>query len=172
MEDDLRNAAFIDSANLHQAIKDLGWTLDYRKFRVFLRDKYRVGKAYLFIGFLETQQALYANLQEYGFILIFRPTLRYKDGHTKGNCDADLVLKAMVEYGNYEKAVIVSGDGDFYSFIDHLKREGKLAQVLVPNESRYSALLKKINEADAKYFSFISRMRQKLEYRKAESLQK
>jgi uncharacterized LabA/DUF88 family protein len=167
-----KNAAFIDSANLHQAIKDLGWSLDYRKFRRFLADKYHVEKAYLFIGFLETQQSLYANLQEYGYILIFRPTLRYRDGHTKGNCDADLVLKAMVEYPNYEQAVIVTGDGDFYSFIDHLKREGKLAQVLVPNELRYSALLKKINQAEAKYFSFISRMKPKLEYQKYEESQK
>lgn len=170
--EDLKNAAFIDSANLHQAIKDLGWRLDYRKFRKFLADKYNVGKAYLFIGFLETQQSLYAHLQEYGYILIFRPTLRYRDGHTKGNCDADLVLKAMVEYPNYEQAVVVTGDGDFYSFIDHLKRERKLGQVLIPDESRYSALLKKINEADAKYFSFISRMRTKLEYRRTEEAQK
>jgi uncharacterized LabA/DUF88 family protein len=170
--EDLKNAAFIDSANLYQAIKDLGWTLDYRKFRRFLADKYHVGKAYLFIGFLETQQSLYARLQEYGYILIFRPTLRYKDGHTKGNCDADLVLKAMVEYPNYDQAVVVTGDGDFYSFIDHLKREGKLAQVLVPSELRYSALLKKINEADAKYFSFISRMRSKLEYHRSPEPQK
>jgi len=166
--EELKNAAFIDSANLYQAIKDLGWALDYRKFRRYLSEKYKVGKAYLFIGFLETQQSLYAHLQEYGYILIFRPTLRYRDGHTKGNCDADLVLKAMVEYLNYEKAVIVTGDGDFYSFIDHLKREGKLTQVLIPNELRYSALLKKINESDAKYFSFISRMRSKLEYQKSE----
>ena len=50
--------------------------------------------------------------------------LRYRDGHTKGNCDADLVLKAMVEYPNYEQAVIVNGDGDFYSLIDHLNRRG------------------------------------------------
>lgn len=164
---ELRNAAFIDSANLYQAIEDLGWHLDYRRFRQFLADKYHVGKAYLFLGFLETQQSLYARLQEYGYILIFRPTLRYKDGHTKGNCDADLVLKAMVEYPNYEQAIIVTGDGDFYSLIDHLKREGKLAQVIIPNEARYSALLKKINEADAKYFSFVSRMRAKLEYRQS-----
>ncbi len=167
--EDLKNAAFIDSANLHQAIKDLGWALDYRKFRRHLTDKYHVGKAYLFLGFLETQQSLYAHLQEYGYILIFRPTLRYRDGHTKGNCDADLVLKAMVEYANYEQAVIVTGDGDFYSLIDHLKREKKLSQVLIPNELRYSALLKKINEADAKYFSFISRLRSKLEYEKVEA---
>lgn len=166
--EDGKNAAFIDAANLHQAIKDLGWKLDYRKFRVFLKEKYHVGKAYLFIGFLETQQSLYANLQEYGYILIFRPTLKYRDGHTKGNCDADLVLKAMVEYPNYDSAVIVTGDGDFYSLIDHLKKESKLAQVLVPNEARYSVLLKNVNEAGAKYFSFVSRMRSKLEYKESE----
>jgi len=167
--EDGKNAAFIDSANLYQAIKDLGWSLDYRKFRVYLAEKYHVGKAYLFIGFLDTQQSLYTRLQEYGYILVFRPTLKYRDGHTKGNCDADLVLKAMVEYPNYDSAVIVTGDGDFYSLIDYMKSEGKLAQVLIPNESRYSALLKKINDADTKYFSFLSRMRSKLEYRRPET---
>ncbi|MBI4234787.1 NYN domain-containing protein, partial [Candidatus Peregrinibacteria bacterium] len=77
-------------------------------------EKYKVDKAFLFIGYIEGNNRLYSLLQEAGFICIFKPTLKYKDGTTKGNCDAELVLKAMIEYVNYDKAVIVTGDGDFY----------------------------------------------------------
>lgn len=61
--EDLKNAAFIDAANLYQAIKDLGWALDYRKFRRYLAEKYQVGKAYLFIGgvnpsFIQTSETV------------------------------------------------------------------------------------------------------------------
>jgi uncharacterized LabA/DUF88 family protein len=164
----MNNAAFIDGANLYQSISDLGWRLDYRKFRRFLKEKYKVEITYLFLGFLETEQAMYTRLQESGYVLVFKPTLKYKDGHTKGNCDADLVLKAMVEFQNYDKAIIVTGDGDFYSLIEYLKHENKLEQVLIPNEFRYSALLKKINESGTKYFSFLNRMKGKLEFTKTQ----
>ncbi|MEK7193614.1 MAG: NYN domain-containing protein [Patescibacteria group bacterium] len=158
------NAAFIDSNNLYQAIKVLGWKLDDAKFRIFLSDKYDIQKAYLCIGYLPQNQAMYTKLQQKGYILVFKPVLTLKDGTTKGNCDADLVLRAMVEYPNYDKAVIVAGDGDYYSLIDYLKSQDKLEQVLIPNEERYSALLKKVNNEHLKYVSFISRMRNKLEY--------
>jgi hypothetical protein len=34
--------AFIDSQNLNLGIKDLGWNLDFARFRVYLKDKYKV----------------------------------------------------------------------------------------------------------------------------------
>ncbi len=158
------NAAFIDSNNLYRAIETLGWKLDNTKFRTFLSDKYDVQKAYLHIGYLPQNQAMYTKLQQKGYILVFKPVLTLKDGSTKGNCDADLVLRAMIEYPNYDKAVIVAGDGDYYSLIDYLKSKNKLEQVLVPDEFRYSALLKKVNDEHLKYVSFVSRIRSKLEY--------
>jgi uncharacterized LabA/DUF88 family protein len=158
------NYAFIDSQNLYLSIHSLVWKLDMKRFRVFLKEKYAVEKAYLFIGFIETNQSLYKSLQESGYILIFKPTLKYKDGTTKGNCDSELVLQAMIDYDSYERAVIVSGDGDFYCLIDYLKKNNKLEQVLIPNKASYSALLKRINESETKYFSFISDMKNKLAY--------
>ena len=71
----------------------------------------------------------------------------------------------MIEFNNYEKAVLVSGDGDFYCLADHLKKQEKLESILVPNEQKYSALLKKINEETNKYLVFISQMKNKLEYK-------
>lgn len=158
------NAAFIDSNNLYQTMKTLGWRLDNSRFRRFLKEKYDVQKAYLFIGYMPENQAMYTKLQEQDYILVFKPVLKYKDGTTKGNCDADLVLKAMIEYPNYDKAVIVSGDGDYYSLVDYLKLKDKLAQLIIPNEHRYSGLLKKVNDEHLKYISFISSMRGKLQF--------
>lgn len=156
------NYAFIDSQNLNLAIKGLGWKLDWKKFRVYLSEKYFVSKAYLFIGFVEKHADLYKSLQEKGYILIFKPTLVYKDGTTKGNCDAELVLQAMIDRDNYDKAVIVSGDGDFYCLVDYLMKQGKLKKTLIPNQAKYSALLKKF---DSQYLAFVSDLQKKLEYK-------
>ena len=156
-----KNYAFIDSQNLNLSIQRLGWKLDFFRFRVYLREKYKVKIAYLFIGYLPENQDLYNSLQKYGYVLIFKPTLKYKDGRVKGNCDAELVLQAMIDYPNYEKAVIVSGDGDFHCLIHYLSQQKKLEKVLIPDKRNYSALLKKF----ADKLAFLDDLRGKLEYK-------
>ena len=159
------NYAFVDSQNLNLAIHELGWKLDFARFRVYLAEKYHVTKAYLFIGYMETHADLYRSLQEKGFVLIFKPTLKYKDGTVKGNCDAELVLQAMIDYGEYDQAVIVSGDGDFHCLVDYLIKKKKLHKLLVPNQHRYSALLKRF---PSEYLAFVSDLKKKLRYKKKE----
>lgn len=127
------NYAFIDSQNLNLAIREQGWVLDFKRFRKYLEDKYQVAKAFLFIGFIPQNQDLYTSLQKAGFILVFKPTLFLPDGKVKGNVDAELVLHAMIEYPHYDKALIVTGDGDFYCLVDYLRKNDKLAKLMVPN---------------------------------------
>lgn len=69
---------FIDSQNLNLAIRDCGWELDFTRFYVYLRDKYKVTKAFLFIGYVPGNEALYTSLQKSGYIVVFKPTLEYK----------------------------------------------------------------------------------------------
>lgn len=158
------NYAFVDSQNLNLSIRALGWRLDFKRFRVHLHEKYGVTRAFLFIGYVEGNNDLYTSLQEAGFICIFKPTLEYKDGTTKGNCDAELVLQAMIEYPNYNKAIIVTGDGDFYCLAKYLLEKGKLKALIVPNKFKFSALLKfKIFRP---YLRFMNDLRKKLEYEK------
>lgn len=137
------NFAFIDSQNLNLAIRELGWALDFKRFRRYLADKYGVAKAFVFIGYIPTNQSLYTSLQEYGYILIFKPTLSLPDGRVKGNIDVELVLHTMIEYPNYDKAVVVTGDGDFHCLIEYLKKRGKLEKLIVPNRYKFSSLLRK-----------------------------
>jgi uncharacterized LabA/DUF88 family protein len=142
LNDKANNYAFIDSQNLNLSIQELGWKLDFKRFRAYLLDKYQVEKAFLFIGYIATNQSLYTMLQKYGYILIFKPTLQLPDGRVKGNIDAELVLHTMIELQNFKKALIVTGDGDFYCLVDYLKRQRKLFKLVIPNKYKFSSLLK------------------------------
>jgi uncharacterized LabA/DUF88 family protein len=160
------NYAFIDSQNLNLAILDQGWKLDFGRFRTYLTDRFSVKKAFLFIGYVATNEDLYTALQMQGFVLIFKPTLalnKDKGVRIKGNVDAELVLHAMIELPNYDKAVIVSGDGDFQCLVKHLRAINKLKKLIIPNQDKYSSLLRRFLPKDA---VFMNGLRNKLEYKK------
>ena len=149
--------AFIDSQNLNLGIQRMGWKMDWRKFRQFLHDTYNVTHAYMFIGYMSDNEELYNYMHELGFLVVLKPTVdisaSVEDGQKpqadgsdakptiKGNVDAELVLYAMKEINNYSKAIVVSGDGDFFSLIEYLQQQNKLGAILTPNW-QYSSLLK------------------------------
>lgn len=155
--------AFIDSQNLNVGVQKFGWKMDWKKFRQFLSDKYGVTHAYMFIGYVPEFENLYQQLHDAGYLIVLKPTYdmtrvqltpeekekRDKDSNkdeetrpTKGNVDADLVLWAMKEIPNYSKAIVVSGDGDFYSLVEYLDEQNKLLKLLAPN-AHYSGLFNK-----------------------------
>ncbi|MFH0987876.1 MAG: NYN domain-containing protein [Parcubacteria group bacterium] len=140
------NFAYIDAANLHKGVQNLGWRLDYARFRIWLKEKYGVTRAYLFIGLVPKHKDLYTGLQEAGFTLIFKETTCDNSGKVKGNCDADLVLKTVVDYfeKKLDKAIIVSSDGDYACLVKFLKEKGSLRSLISPN-NKCSFLLRKLN---------------------------
>lgn len=156
--------AFIDSQNLNLGVQRMGWKLDWRRFRQYLSDKYHVTQAYMFIGYMSENESMYEYMHELGYLVVLKPTIDVKAPHQaaadseapeaekpkeaeepksmiKGNVDAELVLYAMKELPHYDKAIIVSGDGDFFSLAEYLDQQGKLANILTPNW-QYSSLLK------------------------------
>jgi len=158
--------AFIDSQNLNLGVRSLGWRLDWRKFIQYLHNKYGVIKTYLFIGQVAGNESLYAFLQECGYILIFKPTLYRRAGDKtiiKGNVDAELVLHTMIQFPNYQKAIIVTGDGDFHCLIEYLEEKGKLLKILAPTK-HYSSLLRRFNQKQ--YIVRIDLLRKSLEQKK------
>ncbi len=108
---------------------------------------------------------MYRSFQEMGYILIFKPTMPIRRaGKTvvKGNVDAELVLHASaITFNNYDKAIIVSNDGDFYCLIEFLEKNGKLLKLLAPNK-HYSSLLRKFD----RYIVQIDKLRKSLEIKK------
>ena len=140
------NVAYIDAANLHRGIISLGWQLDYGRLRVWLRDKYNIQTAYLFIGLIPDNKDLYMHLQEIGYVLSYKEITYDGTGKVKGNCDTDLVLKAAVDYyeKKFDKAVIIASDGDYACLVKFLKAKGVFLSLLSPR-NKCSYLLRKLN---------------------------
>ena len=154
------NYAFIDSQNLNLSIREQGWVLDFARFRVYLADKYGIAKAFVFIGYMRENEPLYNSLRKDGYSLVFKPTLLLPEGGVKGNVDAELVLHAMIEYANYDKALIVTGDGDFYCLVEYLLKKDKLLNLMIPNQKKYSSLYRIIRTE----MVFMNDLRGKLEH--------
>lgn len=162
MQKQENNFAFIDNTNVHKGVGMLGWKLNWAKFRKLLKERYGAVKAYMFIGYIAGNQDIYRDFQNMGYTLIFKPTLPTENGEIKGNCDAELVLQAMIDFNDYEKAVIVTGDGDFQCLVKHLRKIGKLGFVISPNRQWCSILLKR--EARRQH-AFIEEMKPILEFK-------
>ena len=167
--------AFIDSQNLNLGTsKDIyrnkkliykGWKLDFKKFRQYLADKFRVKKAFLFIGYIKQNRVLYQNLRRFGYELVFKPTVKDNFGKPKGNVDAELVLyTAVIEFPNYDKAVIVAGDGDYRCLHEYLVKNKKLLKIIIPNRKSESSLLKPFQ--NYKVFLIRDRKRVELNFKK------
>jgi len=140
------NVAYIDGANLHKGIENLDWEFDYGRFRIWLKEKYGVDQAYLFLGLIPKYKDLYTKLQEQGYTLVFKEVIFDGEGKAKGNCDADIVVQAMRDaYENkFDKAILVSSDGDYAPLVKFLKEKNKIEFILSPYETkRCSVLLKR-----------------------------
>ena len=149
------NHAYIDGANLHSALKDAGWTLDYKRFRVWLTEKYAVKQAYIFLGLIPKFKDLYTYLSECGFTRIFKDVVYDGTGKPKGNCDAELVLKATRDAyeGAMEKAILVSSDGDYAGLVSFLMERGQFESILSPAVEKKCSILLKRTGAPIAYIS-------------------
>ncbi len=69
------NTAFIDGQNFYLGTKEDGFSVDLKKFRIYLKDKYAITDAYYFLGYPKSDDglnSLYVQIQRAGFIAIFK----------------------------------------------------------------------------------------------------
>lgn len=160
-----KNIAFVDGQNLYLGTKDAGWAVDYKKLRVYLEDKYDVVEAHYFLGFVsDEEQDLYIALQKAGFILDFREHSSALKGKKKGNVDCDIVfsiMKKIVEGEEFDKVVLVSGDGDYIKLVDYLIKKNKFAKMLFPNAKFASSLY---NRFGSEYYDSLENNKHKISY--------
>lgn len=149
----VKNVAYIDGANLHKGADQLNWELDYRRLRVWLSEKYAVQHTYLFLGLIPKYKNLYTDLQEKGFTLVFKEVTYDGKGKVKGNCDADIVVRVMRDAyeNNFDKAVLVSSDGDYASLVSFLIEKGKMETILSPYGTKKCSVLLKRTGASIAY---------------------
>lgn len=145
------NIAFIDGQNLHfntAKRADNPWLVDLKRFRMYLDQKYGVQTAYYFLGYVqEANQELYEQIQNAGFVLVFREHTTAMLGKKKGNVDSDIIfhiMKKMYRCEQFGKIVLVSGDGDYKTLVDFLIEEHKFEKILFPDSRFASSLYKKL----------------------------
>ena len=156
--------AYIDGANLHKGVESMSWRLDYHRFRSWIRQKFGITDAYLFIGMMSKHADLYTYLQSAGYSLVFKEIIFDGDGNAKGNCDADLVLQATRDY--YDKkpvsVVLVSSDGDYAPLVRFWIEKGVSCTIVSPAPiEKCSILLKRTNAP----IVYLKDVQHKLEHR-------
>ena len=159
----MNNYAFIDWQNLYQW---LDWDLDYKKFRIALKDKYNVIKAFYFIWFKQKENWLYEKLQDAGFILVFNLKWENLKSNKKWNIDTNLVFNVMKKliHNNFWMVVLVSWDWDYKMMVDYLVEQKRFKKVIVPNLKYASSLYKNNKNLTSNYFANLWDMKNKLEY--------
>lgn len=170
------NFAFIDGANLHFTYENLDWKLDYQKLRNYLGKKLDVSVAYYFIGKIKEYEDIYTTLETYGYVIklkdpspyiseeeycpycnkVIAPELR----RYKSDCDSFITLQIMLDSHIYDKAIIITSDGDFDNLVKRLLLQDKLRMVFAPCREGCSWLLR---SAARGRIAFIDDYRQELE---------
>jgi len=108
----------------------------YKHLNEFLRNEGKnLNEAQLLLISKHLQRVkFYFKLNEFGYTLFLKPVKLYEqeDGSTKrkANCDVDMAFHLMKEKDNFDKVIILSGDGDFLPVLKHLKQIGKEVIVL------------------------------------------
>jgi len=154
------NFAFVDGQNLYLGTTKSkeGWRINLAKFRIYLQSKYKVSKAYYFLGYVnETNHDLYEEIQNAGFILMFREHNSAMLGKKKGNVDSDIIfhiMKKIYKKELFDKIILISGDGDYKMLVDFLIEENKFKKILFPNKKFASSLYKKIG---SEYFDYLEK---------------
>lgn len=130
---------------MHNGVKSLSWLFDYGRFRIWLSEKYHIKLAYIFIGYMSQYEDLYKELRGKGYTLIFKEIIYDHNGKAKGNCDADIVVQAMQDaYENkFDKAVLVTSDGDYSPLVKFLLSKQKMHFVISPYETKKCSVLLK-----------------------------
>lgn len=176
MEKELQNIAYIDGQNLYMGTTKSSprWRIDLARFRTYLRRKYAVEDAYYYLGYVQTGEEydrLYELIQKAGFILVFREHNSAMLGTKKGNVDSDIifnVMKRLYYKEDFDKVILVSGDGDYKMLVDFLINEGRFEKILFPNKKYASSLYKSL---EPKHFDYLNSLaiKNKIEYQKRRS---
>lgn len=76
----------------------------------------------------------YVKLEKLGYQLVLKPVKTFDDPEgnpvRKANCDVDMTLMLATKKNDFDRAVVLSGDGDFLPVLKYLKVIGKEVLVL------------------------------------------
>jgi uncharacterized LabA/DUF88 family protein len=170
------NYAYIDGANLHYTYENIDWKLDYRKLLIYLRKRLGVGIAHYFIGNTPNNKDIYSKLDSYGYNIKLKEPSPYvtedelcpycgevvnpSEKRYKADVDSYITLQVMSDINDFDKAVLITSDGDFDNLVKRLINQDKLRLVFAPCKAGCSWLLKSVTRGN---IAFIDDYRRELE---------
>lgn len=106
---------------------------------------------------------MYDKIQEAGFVLKFREHNSAMLAKKKGNVDSDIIFAIMKRLYNkeeFDKVILVSGDGDYRMLVDFLIEESKFKKILFTNREFASSLYKKITRV---YYDYLVNIKHRIQ---------
>jgi uncharacterized LabA/DUF88 family protein len=112
----------------------------------------------LLIGKHIQRVRFYLKLKQFGYNLFLKPVKMYEqeDGSTKrkANCDVDMAFHLMKEKDNFDRIIVLSGDGDFLPVLKYLK-ENKKEIMILGRANRTAKEIKQFSEGSFRDFEYL-----------------
>ena len=160
--------AFVDAANIiYRNSEPNPWKIDLKKLIKYLKERFGTSKILYFGGLDDrnkTQIRIYKKLESWGYELRLNPVKRFVnergEWYLKADVDARMAFEAMHLQNDYDRAVFLTGDGDFFWLLEYLvQRKEKIWLLASPKKTAKE--LKKIFGPD---FANLDNLRSLLEY--------
>ena len=124
VKEQARIYAFIDASNIHYGSKDAGFTVDYAKLKSYLTSRFSVSRLFYFGAIDEAKEEeliFKEELLSLGYELKLVHLKIFKDGRKKADTDSRMTFEMMKMLDEYDRAVVLSGDGDFYWILEYIR---------------------------------------------------
>ena len=160
----LKTYAFVDASNIIYGARSEGWFIDQKKLHVYLKKKFNASKTFFYYGKDSKntkKEKFLEKLRQFGFTLRVKEIKRYGN-RTKANCDVDLTMDMLLKIKEYDRAIMLTGDGDFAPLLSYLMTKKKKI-IVISSPKRTAKEIKSI--AGKEYINFAS-LRYLLEYKK------
>ena len=100
----------------------------------------------------------YRRLEKFGYALYLKPVKSYRqdDGTVKrkANCDVDMTFYMMRDLADYDRAVVLTGDGDFLPVLKHIRALGK-GVVILGRGPRTARVIRRFAGTDFRDFEYL-----------------
>lgn len=101
----------------------------------------------------------YKKLEEFGYKLFLKPVKLYEqdDGTTKrkANCDVDMAFHLMKEKDNFDRVIVLSGDGDFLPVLKYLRHTENKEVIILGRGHRTAREIKQFAGSNFKDFEYL-----------------
>ncbi len=119
---------FIDAANVTFRKKDRKtWKIDLQQLAYYLRNRFEASRIFYYSGVdykNQMQLHVYDKLQAWGYELCLNPVKKFRNEegkeYLKADIDSRMTFDMMRYFPAYDRAVVMTGDGDFLWVLEYL----------------------------------------------------